>query len=151
MPLSAFPALRRSAPTVVNRPGDIHASNTPEPLHPYHYGFQQLEYRPANAKRPCLPHDGQPAYLAITILRLTGKPASLPSRATTRAGPIGGPLTPVTGGLSRSLADSLPRRSGCITGPDGTDLLGLDVRVDRVRDHLVCAPGLVLVDHLRQL
>jgi hypothetical protein len=27
----------------------------------------------------------------------------------------------------------------------------LDVRVDRVRDHLVCAPGLVLVDHLRQL
>jgi len=118
MPFPLFPALRRSAPTVVNRPGDIHASNTPEPLHPYPYGFQQVEYRPANAKRPCharsmrqrqqwpaavspapgwppasttsvqltaqaslpifrsagsAPHDGQPAYLAITILRLRGE------------------------------------------------------------------------------
>ena len=102
-----------------------------------------------------LPHDGQPAYLAITILRLTGKPASLPSRATTRAGP----LAAMNPGDGRSLADSLPCRSGRMTGPDGTDsqadsagsLLGLDVRVDRVHDHLVCAPGLVLVDHLRQL
>src|SRR6478672_5691487 len=46
-----FPALRRSAPTVVNRPGQIHASNTPEPLHPYHYGFQQVEYRLADTKQ----------------------------------------------------------------------------------------------------
>ena len=35
---------------------DIHASNTPEPLHPYHYGFQQVEYRPANVKQAC--HSG---------------------------------------------------------------------------------------------
>jgi hypothetical protein len=48
-----FPALRRPAPTVVNRPCHIHASNTPEPLHPYHYGFQQVEYRPANMKQAC--------------------------------------------------------------------------------------------------
>jgi hypothetical protein len=34
---------------------------------------------------------------------------------------ISGPLTPVTSGLSRSLADTLPRRSGHVTGPDGTD------------------------------
>jgi hypothetical protein len=33
---------------------------------------------------------------------------------------ISGPLTPVTRGLSRSLADTLPRRSGHVTGPDGT-------------------------------
>ena len=33
---------------------------------------------------------------------------------------ISGPLTPVTKGLSRSLADSPPRRSGHVTGPDGT-------------------------------
>ena len=33
---------------------------------------------------------------------------------------ISGPLTPVTSGLSRSLADTLPRRSGRVTGPDGT-------------------------------
>jgi hypothetical protein len=31
------------------------------------------------------------------------------------------PLTPVTSGLSRSLADTSPRRSGCVTGPDSTD------------------------------
>ena len=30
------------------------------------------------------------------------------------------PLTPVKKGLSRSLADSPPRRSGHVTGPDGT-------------------------------
>jgi len=30
------------------------------------------------------------------------------------------PLTPVTSGLSRSLADTPPRRSGHVTGPDGT-------------------------------
>jgi hypothetical protein len=34
---------------------------------------------------------------------------------------ISGPLTPVTRGLSRSLADTLLRRSGHVTGPDGTD------------------------------
>ena len=33
---------------------------------------------------------------------------------------ISGPLTPVTSGLSRSLADTPPRRSGHVTGPDGT-------------------------------
>jgi hypothetical protein len=33
---------------------------------------------------------------------------------------ISGPLTPVTRGLSRSLADTQPRRSGHVTGPDGT-------------------------------
>ena len=33
---------------------------------------------------------------------------------------ISGPLTPVTRGLSRSLADTPPRRSGHVTGPDGT-------------------------------
>jgi hypothetical protein len=33
---------------------------------------------------------------------------------------ISGPLTPVTSGLSRSLADTSPRRSGHVTGPDGT-------------------------------
>ena len=32
---------------------------------------------------------------------------------------ISGPLTPVTSGLSRSLADTPPRRSGHVTGPDG--------------------------------
>jgi hypothetical protein len=32
---------------------------------------------------------------------------------------INGPLTPVKRGLSRSLADSLPCRSGHVTGPDG--------------------------------
>jgi hypothetical protein len=31
-----------------------------------------------------------------------------------------GPLTPVTSGLSRALADSPLRRSGHVTGPDGT-------------------------------
>jgi hypothetical protein len=34
---------------------------------------------------------------------------------------ISGPLTPVTSGLSRSLADTPRRRSGHVTGPDGTD------------------------------
>jgi len=34
---------------------------------------------------------------------------------------ISGPLTPVTSGFSRSLADTPPRRSGHVTGPDGTD------------------------------
>jgi hypothetical protein len=34
---------------------------------------------------------------------------------------ISGPLTPVTSGLSRSLADAPPRRSCHVTGPDGTD------------------------------
>ena len=33
---------------------------------------------------------------------------------------ISGPLIPVTSGLSRSLADTQPRRSGHVTGPDGT-------------------------------
>ena len=33
---------------------------------------------------------------------------------------ISGPLTPVTSGLSRSLADTPRRRSGHATGPDGT-------------------------------
>ena len=33
---------------------------------------------------------------------------------------ISGPLTPVTRGLSRSSADTPPRRSGHVTGPDGT-------------------------------
>jgi hypothetical protein len=37
------------------------------------------------------------------------------------AGAISGPLTSVTRGLSRSLADTSPRRSGHVTGPDGTD------------------------------
>ena len=51
-----------------------------------------------------------------------------PRAATGRAGhedqrrrrAISGPLTPVRRGLSRSLADSLLRRSGHVTGPDGT-------------------------------
>jgi hypothetical protein len=34
---------------------------------------------------------------------------------------ISGPLTPVTSGLSRSLTDTPPRRSGHVTGPNGTD------------------------------
>jgi hypothetical protein len=34
---------------------------------------------------------------------------------------INGPLNPVTSGLSRSLADTPPRRSGHVTGPDSTD------------------------------
>jgi hypothetical protein len=34
---------------------------------------------------------------------------------------ISGPLTPVKSGLSRSLADTPNRRSGHVTGPDGTD------------------------------
>jgi hypothetical protein len=34
---------------------------------------------------------------------------------------ISGPLTPVTSVLSRSLADTPDRRSGHVTGPDGTD------------------------------
>jgi len=34
---------------------------------------------------------------------------------------ISGPLTPVTSGLSRSLADTPPCRSGHVTGPDSTD------------------------------
>jgi hypothetical protein len=34
---------------------------------------------------------------------------------------ISGPLTPATSGLSRSLADTLLRRSDHVTGPDGTD------------------------------
>ena len=34
---------------------------------------------------------------------------------------ISGPLTPVASGLSRSLACTPPRRSGHVTGPDGTD------------------------------
>ena len=34
---------------------------------------------------------------------------------------ISGPLTPVTSGLSRSVADNPTRRSGHVTGPDGTD------------------------------
>jgi hypothetical protein len=34
---------------------------------------------------------------------------------------ISGPLTPVTSGLSRSLADTPYCRSGHVTGPDGTD------------------------------
>jgi hypothetical protein len=34
---------------------------------------------------------------------------------------ISGPLTPVTRGLSRSLADSPTRRSGHVTGPVDTD------------------------------
>jgi hypothetical protein len=34
---------------------------------------------------------------------------------------ISGPLTPVTRRLSRSLADTLLRRSGHVTGPDATD------------------------------
>jgi hypothetical protein len=34
---------------------------------------------------------------------------------------ISGPLTPVTKGLSRSLADKPSRRSGHVTGPGGTD------------------------------
>ena len=33
---------------------------------------------------------------------------------------ISGPLTPVMSGVSRSLADTPPRRSGRVTGPDGT-------------------------------
>jgi len=38
-----------------------------------------------------------------------------------RARAISGPLTPVNSGLSRSLADTPNRRSGYVTGPDGTD------------------------------
>ena len=42
-----------------------------------------------------------------------------PGRAPARRA-ISGPLTPVTGGLSRSLVDTPLRRSGHATGPDGT-------------------------------
>src|SRR6476620_9364735 len=41
--------------------------------------------------------------------------------AATRRRAISGPLTPVTRGLSRLLADTPNRRSGHVTGPDGTD------------------------------
>ena len=56
------------------------------------------------------------------LSRRTGKSRARPS---TRAGPrfaraIGGPLTAVTSGLSRSLADTPPRRSRHVTGPHGT-------------------------------
>jgi len=47
------------------------------------------------------------------------RPASAGRIAVRR--PISGPLTPVTSGLSRSLADTQLRRSGHATGPDGTD------------------------------
>jgi hypothetical protein len=43
-----------------------------------------------------------------------------PDRTAVRRA-ISGPLTPVTSGLSRSLADTPPRRPDGITGPDGTD------------------------------
>jgi hypothetical protein len=43
-----------------------------------------------------------------------------PGRTAVRRA-ISGPLNPVTKGLSRSLADSLNRRSGRVTGLDGTD------------------------------
>jgi hypothetical protein len=49
----------------------------------------------------------------------TGIRASTPKEAD-RGWAISGPLTPVTRGLSRSLTDSPLRRSGNITGPDGT-------------------------------
>jgi hypothetical protein len=45
--------------------------------------------------------------------------AMSPGRAPARRA-ISGPLTPLTGGLSRSLADTPLRRSGHATGPDGT-------------------------------
>ncbi len=41
--------------------------------------------------------------------------------AAPRGAPISGPLTPVTSGLSRSLAETPPRRSGHVTGPDSAD------------------------------
>ena len=47
--------------------------------------------------------------------------ASTPKEADQGCRAISGPLTPVTSGLSRSLTDSPLRRSGHITGPDGTD------------------------------
>jgi hypothetical protein len=47
-------------------------------------------------------------------------PAISAGRTTVRRA-ISGPLTSVMSGLSRSLADSPLRRSGHVTGPDGTD------------------------------
>ena len=47
------------------------------------------------------------------------KPSGWRSDEDRRA--ISGPLTPVTSGLSRSLADTPPRRSDRITSPDGAD------------------------------
>jgi hypothetical protein len=56
------------------------------------------------------------------LSRRTGEEGSAISAGwTTIRRAISGPLTPVTSGLSRSLADTSPRRSGHVTGPDGTD------------------------------
>jgi hypothetical protein len=46
--------------------------------------------------------------------------AAIRAGRTTIRRAISGPLTPVTSGLSRSLADTSSRRSGHVTGPDGT-------------------------------
>lgn len=44
MPLSVW-FLRFAGPCLlINRPPHVHGRNTLEPLHPYHYGFQQVEY-----------------------------------------------------------------------------------------------------------
>ena len=57
------------------------------------------------------------------LSRRTGKDqaAAINAGRTTTRRAISVPLTPVTRGLSRSLADTPARRSGGITGPDGTD------------------------------
>jgi len=56
------------------------------------------------------------------LSRRTGKDqaAAISAGRTTIRRAISVPLTPVTSGLSRSLADTPPRRSGHVTGPDGT-------------------------------
>src|SRR5450432_1978519 len=44
MPLSVW-SLRIAGPRLfVSRPPHAHGRNTLEPLHPYHYGFHQVEY-----------------------------------------------------------------------------------------------------------
>ncbi len=65
--------------------------------------------------RPCAGISDR--HLYRTRHRAGGDPSRC--QATSRRA-ISGPLTTVKSGLSRSLADSLPRRSGHVTGPDGT-------------------------------
>ena len=56
------------------------------------------------------------------LSRRTGddQDAAISSGRTTARRAISGPLTPVTRGLSRALADTASRRSGHVTGPGGT-------------------------------
>src|SRR5215469_15632733 len=72
--------------SVVNRPGPFHARNTPEPLHPYHYGFQQVEYRRSGCRK-------------------TGELSRPDSGAAANRGPWSGNLTAI---LAQLLATGYP-------------------------------------------